>query len=52
VMKTVGLVVKGASTRYQPGRRDWVRVNSAGVAVFNELTSGTYDQVSSSSHGA
>jgi len=25
------LVVKGASTRYQPGRRDWVKVNSAGV---------------------
>jgi ATP-dependent DNA ligase len=26
-----GLVVKGASTRYQPGRRDWVKVNSVGV---------------------
>jgi ATP-dependent DNA ligase len=26
-----GLVVKGASTRYQPGRREWVKVNSAGV---------------------
>ncbi|WP_241994947.1 hypothetical protein [Kribbella sp. VKM Ac-2568] len=26
-----GLVVKGASTRYQPGRRDWVKVDSVGV---------------------
>jgi ATP-dependent DNA ligase len=26
-----GLVVKGASTRYQPGRREWVKVNSVGV---------------------
>jgi ATP-dependent DNA ligase len=26
-----GLAVKGASTRYQPGRRDWVKVNSDGV---------------------
>jgi ATP-dependent DNA ligase len=26
-----GLVVKGASTRYQPGRRDWVKVNSLGM---------------------
>lgn len=26
-----GLVVKGASTRYQAGRRDWVKVNSVGV---------------------
>jgi hypothetical protein len=26
-----GLVVKGASTRYQPGRRDWAKVNSVGV---------------------
>jgi ATP-dependent DNA ligase len=26
-----GLVVKGASTRYQPGRRNWVKVNSVGV---------------------
>ncbi|TDW94496.1 ATP dependent DNA ligase-like protein [Kribbella pratensis] len=26
-----GLVVKGAITRYQPGRRDWVKVNSVGV---------------------
>ncbi|MFC5264818.1 RNA ligase family protein [Kribbella qitaiheensis] len=26
-----GLVVKGASTRYQPGRRDWVKFNSLGV---------------------
>jgi ATP-dependent DNA ligase len=29
-----GLVVKGANTRYQPGRRDWVKVNSVGIAVF------------------
>jgi ATP-dependent DNA ligase len=26
-----GLVVKGASTRYHPGRRDWVKVNAVGV---------------------
>ena len=26
-----GLVVKGAGTRYQPGRREWVKVNSVGV---------------------
>jgi hypothetical protein len=31
-MGVEGLVVKGASTRYTPGRRDaWVKVNSAGV---------------------
>lgn len=47
-----GLVVKGASTRYQPGRRDWVKVNSVGVAVFDELTRGTCDQVSNGSRGA
>ncbi|MFG1818288.1 RNA ligase family protein [Kribbella sp. NPDC049174] len=27
-----GLVVKGAGTRYHPGRRDWVKINSIGVA--------------------
>lgn len=47
-----GLVVKGASTRYQPGRRDWVKVNSLGVAVFDELTRGTCDQVSNGSRRA
>ena len=26
-----GLVVKGASTSYQPARRDWVKVNSVAV---------------------
>ena len=26
-----GLVVKGATTRYLPGRRDWIKVNSLGV---------------------
>ena len=26
-----GLLVKGASTRYQPARRDWVKVNSVAV---------------------
>lgn len=26
-----GLMVKGANTRYQPGRRDWAKVNSVGV---------------------
>jgi len=35
-----GLVVKGAAARYQPGRRDWVKVNSVGVAAFDELTVG------------
>ena len=46
-----GLVVKGASTRYQPGRRDRVKVNSVGVEVFDERTTGTYDQVSNGSRG-
>ena len=32
--------MKGASTRYQPGRRDWVKVNCVGVAVFDDLTCG------------
>ncbi|MEU4292787.1 hypothetical protein AB0E63_31570 [Kribbella sp. NPDC026596] len=32
-MGVEGLVVKGAATRYTPGRRDaWVKVNSIGVA--------------------
>ncbi|WP_406057488.1 hypothetical protein [Kribbella sp. NBC_00889] len=32
-MGVEGLVVKGASTRYTPGRRDaWMKVNSAGVS--------------------
>ena len=43
------LVVKGASTRYAGGRREWVKVNSAGVAVFDDPTCGTYDQVSNGS---
>jgi ATP-dependent DNA ligase len=47
-----GLVVKGASTRYQPGRREWVKINSVGVAVFDKLTRGTCDQVSNGSRGA
>jgi ATP-dependent DNA ligase len=48
-----GLVVKGASTRYTPGRRDaWVKIRSVGVAVFDELTRGTCDQVSDGSRGA
>jgi len=48
-----GLVVKGAASRYTPGRRDaWVKVNSVGVAVFDELTRGACDQVSSGSRGA
>lgn len=29
-----GRVVKGATTRYQPRRRDWVKVNSAGCFMF------------------
>jgi len=32
-----GLVVKGASTRYQPGRRDRVKVNSVGVGGVRQL---------------
>jgi cephalosporin-C deacetylase-like acetyl esterase len=35
-----GLVVKGAGTRYAPGRRDWLKVNSVGFAVFGSLTRG------------
>ncbi len=31
-----GLVVKGASSRYQPGRRDWIKVNSVGVDSVGE----------------
>ncbi|MFC5267215.1 hypothetical protein ACFPJ1_34300 [Kribbella qitaiheensis] len=31
-----GLVVKGASTRYQPGRH-WVKVNSVGVGGVRQL---------------
>ena len=32
-MGVEGLVVKGAATRYTPGRRDaWIKVNSSGVA--------------------
>jgi ATP-dependent DNA ligase len=27
-----GLVVKGATSRYQPGRREWVKVKSVGVS--------------------
>jgi ATP dependent DNA ligase domain len=49
-MGVEGLVVKGAATRYTPGRRDaWVKVNSVGVAVFDELPSGRYGQVSNGS---
>ncbi|WP_134096771.1 hypothetical protein [Kribbella pratensis] len=45
-----GLVVKDAASRYMPGRRDaWVKVNSVGVAVTDELTRGRFDQVS---HGS
>jgi ATP-dependent DNA ligase len=47
-----GLVVKGAASRYQPGRRDWVKVNSVGVAMFDEVTRGTCDQVSNGSRGS
>ena len=44
------IVAKGAASRYTPGRRDaWIKVNSVGVAVFDELTRGTFDQVS---HGS
>jgi ATP-dependent DNA ligase len=35
-----GLVVKGAATRYTPGRRDaWVKVNSVGVGVVRSAAS-------------
>ncbi|MEV4267752.1 hypothetical protein [Kribbella sp. NPDC049584] len=36
-----GLVVKGASSRYQPGRREWVKVNSVGVDSVAEARRGT-----------
>ena len=32
-----GLVVKGASTRYQPGRRDWVKVNHVEVGSVRSV---------------
>ena len=49
-MGVEGIVAKGAASRYTPGRRDaWIKVNSVGVAVFDELTRGTFDQVS---HGS
>jgi ATP-dependent DNA ligase len=36
-----GLVVKGAATRYQPGRREWIKVNSVGVqCVRSDLARG------------
>jgi ATP-dependent DNA ligase len=34
-----GLVVKGASTRYHPGRRDWIKANSVGVGVVRSAPS-------------
>ena len=49
-MGVEGIVAKGAASRYTPGRRDaWIKVNSVRVAVFDELTRGTFDQVS---HGS
>jgi ATP-dependent DNA ligase len=39
-MGVEGLVVKGASSRYVGGRRDWLKIRSVGVAVFDELTRG------------
>jgi ATP-dependent DNA ligase len=54
-MGVEGLVLKPAAARYAGGRRSsWAKVNSVEadtVAVFDELTSGTYDQVSIGSHG-
>jgi ATP-dependent DNA ligase len=35
-----GLVVKGASSRYHPGRRDWVKINSAGVGCVRFARAG------------
>jgi ATP-dependent DNA ligase len=32
-----GLVVKGAATWYQPGRRGWAKVNSVGVGGVRQL---------------
>ncbi|WP_410790418.1 hypothetical protein [Kribbella sp. C-35] len=40
-----GLVVKGASTRYQPGRRDWIKVNSVGVNCVRPIATGARWQV-------
>jgi ATP-dependent DNA ligase len=46
------LVLKPTAARYAGGRRSsWVKINSVGVAVFDELTSGTYNQVSNGPHG-
>ena len=46
-MGVEGIVAKGAASRYTSGRRDaWIKVNSVGVAVFDGLTRGTFDQVS------
>jgi ATP-dependent DNA ligase len=41
-----GLVVKGASTRYQPGPRDWIKVNSAGPGCVRSARLVAFIQVS------
>jgi ferric-dicitrate binding protein FerR (iron transport regulator) len=41
-----GPVVKGASTRYQPGRRDWVKGNSLGCTVFGPISLWVLSEVS------
>jgi ATP-dependent DNA ligase len=52
-MGVEGLVLKPTAARYAGGRRSsWAKINSVRVAVFDELTSGPYDQVSNGSHGA
>jgi len=48
-----GLVMKPTGARYVGGRRSsWAKIISVGVAVFDELTRGTCDQVSNGSRGA
>jgi hypothetical protein len=52
-MGVEGLVLKPTAARYAGGRRSsWAKIDSPGVTVLDELTSGTFDQVSSGSRGA
>ena len=51
-MRVEGLVLKPTAW-YAGGRRSsWAKINSVGVAVFDELNRGTCDQVSNGSRGA
>jgi hypothetical protein len=35
-----GLVVKGAASRYEPGKRSWIKINSLGVVVHGHVAGG------------